>query len=55
MQQEQFKKEVLPLRDKLLSYAQRILGDAEEAEDIIQEVYLKLWSMRVRRILENNL
>ena len=46
MQQEQFKKEVLPLRDKLLSYAQRILGDAEEAEDIIQEVYLKLWSMR---------
>ena len=46
MQQEQFKKEVLPLRDKLLLYAQRILGDAEEAEDIIQEVYLKLWSMR---------
>ena len=46
MQQEQFKKEVLPLRDKLLSYAQRILGDAEEAEDIIQEVYLKLWSIR---------
>jgi RNA polymerase sigma-70 factor (ECF subfamily) len=46
MQQEQFKKEVLPLRKKLLVYAQHILGDAEDAEDIIQEVYLKLWYMR---------
>ena len=35
MQQEQFKKEVLPLRKKLLRYALRILGDVEEAEDII--------------------
>ena len=46
MQLEQFKQEVLPLRSKLLLYAQRILGEAEEAEDIIQEVYLKLWYMR---------
>ena len=46
MQQEQFKNEVLPLRNKLLLYAQRILGDEDEAEDIIQEVYLKLWYMR---------
>ena len=43
MQLEQFKQEVLPLRSKLLLYAQRILGEAEE---IIQEVYLKLWYMR---------
>jgi len=46
MQQEQFKKEVLPLRYKLLLYAQRILCDEEEAEDVIQEVYLKLWHIR---------
>ena len=46
MQQEQFKKEVLPLRKNLLIYAKRILGDEDEAEDIIQEVYLKLWYMR---------
>lgn len=46
MGQEQFKQEVLPLREQLFYYAQRLLGDATEAEDIIQEVYLKLWYMR---------
>ena len=46
MQQEQFKQEILPLRKKLLRYARNMLGDVEEAEDVIQEVYLKLWRMR---------
>ena len=46
MQQEQFKQEVLPLRKKLLRYARRMLSDEEEVEDVIQEVYLKLWYMR---------
>lgn len=46
MEQEQFKKEVLPSRGKLLSYARRLLDDSEEAEDVIQEVFLKLWYMR---------
>jgi RNA polymerase sigma-70 factor (ECF subfamily) len=46
MVREQFKKEVLPLRNRLLTYARRLLGDAAEAEDIVQEVYLKLWHIR---------
>jgi RNA polymerase sigma-70 factor (ECF subfamily) len=46
MVQEQFKREVLPLRNQLLSYARHLLGDVAEAEDIIQEVYMKLWYMR---------
>jgi RNA polymerase sigma-70 factor (ECF subfamily) len=46
MDQKQFKQEVLPLRDELLFYAQRMLGDRDESEDIIQEVLLKLWNMR---------
>jgi len=48
MQQEQFKQEVLPLRKKLLRYAQRMLDDVEEAEDVIQEVFLKLWIIRAK-------
>jgi RNA polymerase sigma-70 factor (ECF subfamily) len=46
MEQEQFKKEILPLRDRLLSYAQRLLGNKDDAEDVVQEVLFKLWFMR---------
>jgi len=34
------------LREQLFFYAQRLLEDIEDAEDIIQEVFLKLWYMR---------
>ncbi|MDR1337034.1 MAG: RNA polymerase sigma factor [Tannerella sp.] len=36
----------MPLRSRLLIYARRLLGDVAEAEDIVQEVYMKLWRMR---------
>jgi len=45
MEKEQFIKDVIPYRSKLKSYAQRLLKE-EDAEDIIQEVFLKLWCMR---------
>ncbi|MDR2764477.1 MAG: sigma-70 family RNA polymerase sigma factor [Tannerella sp.] len=46
MEQDQFKREVIPLRGRLFACAQRLLGQTEDAEDIVQEVFLKLWVMR---------
>ena len=46
MEQEQFIQEILPLRKQLLVYALRFLEIPEDAEDVIQEVILKLWYMR---------
>lgn len=46
MEKEQFIKEVVPLRDRLLACALHYLREEEEAEDVTQEVYLKLWSIR---------
>lgn len=46
MEQKQFTQEVVPLRKQLLFYAQRLLKNPDDAEDIVQEVLLKLWYMR---------
>ena len=46
MEQEQFKREVLPLRGQLYGYALRLLRSEEDVEDVVQEVFLKLWFMR---------
>lgn len=46
MEIEQFKKEILPFREPLLRYARSVLADPVEAEDVVQEVFLKLWSIR---------
>ena len=40
---EEFKNEVLPLRNKLFRFAKRLLNVHAEAEDITQDVFLKLW------------
>lgn len=45
MEKELFIQEFLPLRSKLLRYAMQFLKAEEEAEDITQEVYVRLWSM----------
>lgn len=46
MEKEQFKIEIVPLRDKLAGCARRLLDDPEEVEDVVQEVFLKLWYIR---------
>ncbi|KAA6306003.1 ECF RNA polymerase sigma factor SigE [termite gut metagenome] len=46
MELKLFKTIVLPLRNKLINYAQRLTGNDSDAEDAVQEVMLKLWNMR---------
>lgn len=46
MEQDRFRLEVLPLRELLMGYSLRLLSDSADAEDVVQEVFLKLWDMR---------
>lgn len=46
MNLEQFKIAVLPLREKLLNYSRKMTEETSDAEDIVQEAFLKLWRIR---------
>lgn len=46
MEQKQFKIEVVPLRGKLEGCAHRLLDNPQDVEDVVQEVFLKLWYIR---------
>ncbi|MDA3891145.1 MAG: sigma-70 family RNA polymerase sigma factor [Salinivirgaceae bacterium] len=43
---EEFKEKVFILKDKLYRFSKRILNDETEAQDITQDVLMKLWNMR---------
>lgn len=46
MELETFKITVLPLREKLLNFAWKMIGEKADAEDIVQEAFLKMWYIR---------
>ncbi len=46
MTTEEFKQKVLPVKDKIYRLAKRILNDIEESEDVVQEVFYRLWSRK---------
>jgi RNA polymerase sigma-70 factor (ECF subfamily) len=46
MEQKLFIEIVLPLRPRLMAYAGRFMDNPDDAEDITQEVMLKLWCMK---------
>ena len=46
MKSSEFKLLVMPYSSRLYRMAFRLMNSREEAEDIVQEVYVKLWSMR---------
>ncbi len=46
MELEDFKIKVIPLKGKLFRFAKRLMNSREEAEDIVQEVFIRLWNRR---------
>jgi RNA polymerase sigma-70 factor (ECF subfamily) len=46
MHLQEFKSKVFPLKSKLYRFARWMLQHNEDAEDMVQEVFLKLWAMR---------
>ncbi len=54
MESEEFKRLFIPLADKLYRIVRRLVDNDEEAKDIIQDAYLKLWEIRDQlREIEN--
>ena len=46
MDANDFKRLFLPYHRKLYRVAFRLLGNVQDAEDMVQEAYLKLWKRR---------
>jgi len=51
---EAFETRVLPSKNKLFRFALRLLGNSEEAEDVVQEVMIKVWNGRTNMHQINN-
>jgi len=45
---EEFKIEVLPIKNKLYRFALRMLVNRDEAEDVVQDTMMRLWSKRAK-------
>lgn len=43
---EAFENSVLPAKNKLYRFALRFLGNEEEAKDVVQEVFIRVWNGR---------
>lgn len=46
MNLESFESRVLPVKNKLFRFAFRMLGNSEEAKDVVQETLIKVWNGR---------
>lgn len=46
MTAEAFKENIIPLNRKLLGFANRFMRNLDDAKDVVQEIYVKLWNMR---------
>jgi RNA polymerase sigma-70 factor (ECF subfamily) len=48
MELEKFKSEVVSIRSKLINQARNMLANEDDAEDAVQETFLKLWNVRTQ-------
>jgi len=55
MTKREFQNAVAPIRDKLYRFALRMMNNVPEAEDVVQEVLIKLWQQRERLLQVTNL
>lgn len=55
MSPQLFLTNIQPLKNKLFRFAKRILSNVEEAEDVVQEVFIKLWNNKDQLEQINNL
>jgi len=55
MRTEEFNHIILPMRSNLKAYALRLTESDDNAEDLVQEVMLRLWDMRLNIKAEDNL
>lgn len=46
MNATEFKKQLLPLNASLYRMAYKLMGNEDDAKDVVQDAYLKLWKMR---------
>ena len=46
MDQADFKRHIIPMQSAMQLLAERMLGDIADAEDVVQDVFVSLWSRR---------
>ncbi|MFT4762899.1 MAG: RNA polymerase sigma-70 factor (family 1) [Paraglaciecola sp.] len=46
MNSKEFQNTILPIKNTLFRLAKRVVGEASEAEDVVQEVFVKIWNQR---------
>ena len=46
MSLQAFHKDFLPLKDKLYRFAYRIMGNQMDAEDVVQEAFVRIWKKK---------
>lgn len=46
MNLEAFQNRVIPVKNKLFRFALRLLGSEEDAKDVVQEVFIRVWNGR---------